>query len=117
MKKYLQLAENEKQLNKLKIEIRYNLGGTSWATYRPEPRGYYLHVTPIKREERGGMIYESFGAFTGAKCFLLEVSRKSASAEAKAEAIAEAEAPAVIDYVLRENGLHLAEAAEEGAAV
>ena len=46
------------------VNLRYDLGGISFATYQPKPRGYYLSIQPITVE--GG--FEKFVAFTGQAC-------------------------------------------------
>ena len=55
-------------------KLDYDLGGYNWATYKPKPRGYYLHIQPMEIE--GNMV--TFGAFTGYKMIIHEVDRKSA---------------------------------------
>lgn len=60
-------------VNALKIEVYYNLGGYNVWTYRSEPRGYYLLVLPVKRDG----IMESFEAFTGTRYCISQVSRQS----------------------------------------
>ena len=84
MKKYIELEPNNKATH-IKVETRYNLGGLGFASYTPEPRGYYLHVTPVTRYNRDGINWEQFTAFTGVKQCIKTVSRKSAKAEAEAE--------------------------------
>lgn len=71
----------------IKLEVYYDLGGYSYATYREKPRGYYVGVIPVEREDRGGYCLESFAAFTGGKLLLKECNRRSKKAEAEALAI------------------------------
>jgi hypothetical protein len=108
MKKYIPVKETEYATH-IKIELRYNLGGISWATYQPEKRGYYLHVTPVKRETRDGYALESFTAFTGYKQLVKEVTRKSVKAEAAAEAAAADILDIMVERVCRKNDLELAQ--------
>lgn len=108
MKKYIPVKESEKATH-LKIELRYNLGGLGFASYTPEPRGYYLHVTPVKRYNRDGVNWEQFTAFTGVKHCVKTVSRKSAKAEADAETAAAQIENNLVSWVLEKNGLELAE--------
>ena len=108
MIKYIPVRESEYATH-IKIELRYNLGGTSWATYQPEKRGYYIHVTPVKRETRDGYGLESFVAFTGYKQLVKEVTRKSAKAEAQAEAAAADIIDIMVERVCMKNGLELAQ--------
>lgn len=105
MKQYLNVKGSSE--NKVRLEMRYNLGGINYATYKEEPRGYYLHVTPVKLEERGGWKSESCMMFSGYKQLVESVSRKSKSAEARAEKNAESVKQQIIDKVLAENGWEL----------
>ena len=69
----IKLSDAARNINYLKVELRYDLGGFSVVTYRNNPRGYYLDVTPIAK----GDGWESFGAFTGVGGCILECTRKS----------------------------------------
>lgn len=104
MKRYIELEKNETATH-LKIETRYDLGGPNWAYGGTTKRGYYLHVTPVTRENRYGCTIESFAAFTGVKQLLKEVTRKSAKAEATAEDIAKNYIHDMVLYVCNSNGL------------
>ena len=108
MKKYIPVKESEYATH-IKIELRYNLGGFNCFTYAQEKRGYYLHVTPVKRETRDGYGLESFAAFTGYKQLVKEVTRKSAKAEAAAEAATADILDIMIERVCMKNGLELLE--------
>lgn len=108
MKKYIPVKENANATHIL-IETKYNLGGFNCFTYAQEKRGYYLHVTPVKRERRDGYTTESFTAFSGYKQLLQEVTRKSAKAEAAAEAAVEDILDIMVERVCRKNGLELAQ--------
>ena len=61
----------------LKAEIYYSLGGMNYFTYKNEARGYYMSISPVKREDRGSCVMESYTAFTGLKQLVVPVSRKS----------------------------------------
>lgn len=104
MKKYVELAANEKASH-LRIETRYDLGGPNWAYGGMTKRGYYLHVSPVTLERRNGYTMESYAAFTGCKQLLKEVSRKSAKAEAAAENIAKNYLHSMVLYVCESNDL------------
>lgn len=67
-----------------KIKVYYSKGGINCFTYRNEPRGYYLSVSPVKLEQRDGYSTETIVAFSGIKNILLEVNRKSNSSAQKA---------------------------------
>lgn len=104
---YLELVPNE-QATHLKVRLYYSLGGMNMFTYKQEPRGYYLSVTPVKREKRDYCTMESFAAFTGTKQLVLPVSRQSAKRMEQARKEAESMRAPLIDYVLADQGLTLA---------
>lgn len=106
--KLIKLKEN-KNANFLKIEVNYNLGGYNYFTYKSEPRGYYLSISPVQRYERDGIGFESYTAFSGVKLLLLEVSRKGKKAEAEAERIATEKEAELIEYVCNKNNLEVLE--------
>lgn len=69
----------------LKIQVYYDKGGMNYFTSRPEQRGYYASVTPVQVERRpGGIMVESYAAFSGVKMLVLPVQRQSPKAEAQA---------------------------------
>ena len=105
MKKFI-ATKNENVF--LKVEVYYNLGGMNYFTYKSEPRGYYLSVTPVERIDRGGYFVETQAAFSGYKTILKEVKRKSKKAETEAEQLAVKLMQSIIDAVLIEQGLELA---------
>lgn len=93
--------------NYLRIDLDYSKGGYNYFTYKQEPRGYYIHVSPVLREDRGGCVMESYAAFSGIKDCLLEVARKSNKAEAEALKLFEQAKEKYIDYILTKHGLTL----------
>lgn len=94
----------------IKIRLYYTLGGYNYFTYKREPRGYYLTVSPVEREEiRPGCWMEGFIAFSGYKHLVKEVTRQSKKAEAEAEQESAKLAPAMIERVCREYGLEIIE--------
>ncbi len=105
MKKYIALTTPTKNATHLLIELRYNLGGLNYFTYKQEPRGYYLSVSPVALEQRDGYTLESFTAFTGTKYLVKEVSRKSTKAEREAEQKAVELEKALINFVCTQNNL------------
>lgn len=109
MKKYIKVKANDKRVNNIKVEIKYSLGGINYATYRNEPRGYYLFVTPVELKDCGSYQTEMYSAFSGIKDCIKTVTRKSKKAEAEAERIAQTREKELINYVLAQNGLELAE--------
>lgn len=71
----------------LKVELYYSKGGNNVFTYKTERRGYYISVTPVKREMRNNVVLESFVAFTGLKQLLVPVERKSKKKEEEAQEV------------------------------
>lgn len=108
MKKYIDLIPNKKATH-LSVELIYNKGGYSFVTYKEEPRGYYLHVTPVTRYTRDGVQFESFTAFTGVKQCVKIVTRKSTKAEQEAEEAAKQIENALVSWVCGKNGLQIKE--------
>lgn len=106
MKKYFKIEET-KNANYIKLEMMYSLGGKNIWTGAEEARGYYIIVTPVKRDG----CWESFGAFTGVKKLIKPVKRQSAKAEAEAEEAAKMEEETLLGYVCSKNGLTLTEEA------
>jgi hypothetical protein len=82
--RYYKIKNGNRNATHLKAEIYYALGGTNVFTYRNEPRGYYLSVSPVERAERNGYTMESFTAFSGKKWIVLPVQRKSQKKMAEA---------------------------------
>lgn len=103
MLRYIELNENAAATH-IKIELRYDLGGYDCFNYTPKKRGYYLHVYPVTRERRDGYTLESFGAYTGTKYCVKEVTRKSAKAAAQAEENAQNYLNTLVTYVCQKNG-------------
>ena len=110
MKKYIPVSGNN-DVTHLRVELAYDIGGYNMMTYRPKPRGYYLTVVPVKREERYGCMMESFTAFTGYRQLLREVTRKSAKAEKLAEQTAEELVPIMVRKICEEMHLTVEEEA------
>ena len=80
MKKYypvLKTFNEAYEATHLKIEVKYEIGGYSYATHRETRRGYYVYVTPVRREDKGTYTMESACMFTGFKSLVKEVKRKS----------------------------------------
>lgn len=109
MKKYIPLPVPERKITHLKVEVYYTLGGMNYFTYKQEPRGYYLSVTPVERAERYGVSTEGFMAFSGTKKLVKPVSRKSEKAFQQAIEMAAAFENGLIRHVCTENGLPLPE--------
>ena len=104
----LPLAENTNKSTHLEINTYYSLGGVSYATYKNEPRGYYISVTTIKLDNSRGYTMVTTTAFSGAKRCMIECSRQSKKKAEEACNIKREEYQDMIDYVLEKNGLTLA---------
>lgn len=74
-------VNNNTQVTHLKAEIYYNKGGNNVFNGKTERRGYYMSISPVKRE-RG---FESYTAWTGLKMCVLEVGRASSKKANEAE--------------------------------
>ena len=107
MKKYIKVNDNPAKVTHLRIELYYNLGGFNCFTYKEEPRGYYISVTPVERANMSGYSTETVTAFSGIKQCVKQVTRKSAKAEAEAEKLAVDVMDNLVDYVCKKNGLNL----------
>lgn len=106
MKNYIKVSGSERT-NYLRIDMDYSKGGYNYFTYKNEPRGYYIHVSPVNREIRDGYTMESYTAFSGIKDCILEVTRKSKAAENQAAEIFERVKDRYIDFILDKYGLTL----------
>ena len=87
--------------SRIRLSVRYNLGGYNCFTYKTDPRGYYLHATPEHAYEHK----VNYVLGMGAKHLLLEVPRQSKERAAEACAKAERLAPQLVEWCCREYGL------------
>ena len=106
MKNYIKVSGSD-NTNFLRVDLDYSKGGYNYFTYKNEPRGYYIHVSPVKRENRDGCTLETFAAFSGVKDCILEVTRASKKAENQAADIFEQVKDKYINYILDKYGLTL----------
>ena len=106
MKNYIKVSGSERT-NYLRVDFDYSKGGYNYFTYKNEPRGYYIHVSPVNRENRDGYTMESYTAFSGIKDCILEVTRASKKAENQAAEIFEQVKDRYINYILDKYGLTL----------
>lgn len=101
-KEYIKIASNDHATH-LKCELYYDLGGINYFTYANEPRGYYVSVTPVKRDG----ILESFVAFEGYKQIVQPCSRKSKKQQEIAESKYTEIRDMLIERLIQENGYEL----------
>jgi hypothetical protein len=100
MKKYEPIEGSNKQL---KMEVYYDKGGMNYFNSKVEPRGYWLSMRQVERDTReNGVVMESYGMFSGAKAFLLEVKKKSEKSYERALVLAEDKIPELKSHVLAE---------------
>lgn len=109
MTKYIELQSKTINATHLRVDIDYNMGRYNYFTHQTEPRGYYIHVSPVAYSNNNGIITESYVAFTGIKYLLKEVTRKSAKAEKEAEQIAAQIEKNIIDIVCTKNNISVLE--------
>ena len=106
---YKELKPN-KGATHLRVEVYYSKGGINYFTYNNEKRGYYVQVSPVIREERGGCTIETYAAFSGYKRLVRETSKKLGKKAEKA--IVDASALTIgslVEAVLTMNELELAD--------
>lgn len=104
------LAANEKRV--IEISVRYNIGGINYSNYKQEPRGYYVHVQPIKIKDEASFTVISFRAFTGYKQFLFGVTRQSKKQAERAEILAREVLKEMVQQVMEEQGLEYVDEVE-----
>ena len=86
----------------IKTQVYYNKGGANHFSGRTEERGYYLSVSPVKREERDNIVIESFTAYSGVKMLILPVKRQSDKAYQQAVELAKEKEPALRQRILEQ---------------
>ena len=89
--------------NCIDLHISYNEGSRHWATGAVRPRGYYLHATPIERNEQSGITTMILGC--GVMDCLLEVTRRSDKQLEIATKIAESKAFTLLEWCRAEYGI------------
>lgn len=98
-KNYIKIDGTENDY--LRVEVYYSLGGMNYWNGKCEPRGYYLSVQRVTRENRDGYFTEGFTVGSGgARAFLLECKRKSDKLHAKAVEMAKAKEVEMCEAIL-----------------
>lgn len=59
----------------LKVVVSFRQGGLNYWDYKQEEKGYYLSVSPVKRENHDGYSTETSTLFTGYKSFIQTANR------------------------------------------
>ena len=98
------------KVNRLRVRLYYDLGGINYFTYKNEPRGYYLSVTPEEVSDRGnGFICVSTTMFSGIKALVKNVQRQSKKSAEEAIKLAEPKIQQLVDYVCNKEGIEVLE--------
>lgn len=63
------------EVSHLKVAVYHSKGGVNFATYKDDPKGYWLSVTPVMREEKGDFVWETMKGFSGYRCFICSGDR------------------------------------------
>ena len=85
----------------LECKLRYSKGGEG---YRPQPRGWTLHVQPMSRlRPEPGVVINRYTPTEGVRRFVHEVGRASMKGRRDAIAKAEAMLPGLIAFCLDHN--------------
>ena len=72
-KVYEKDSRSQNENEKIKVELRYDLGGYNCFTYKQESRGLYLSISPVTI----GDYFETYVGFSGIKFLVKELGRKS----------------------------------------
>ena len=91
----LKMIPTGKEHEYIEVSVYYKKGGVNMFTYREEPRGFWLSVSKVQKEESWTKRF----LFEGRKMFLLEVKRFSQKAMDKAVEIAEGKYREMVERV------------------
>lgn len=105
MKDYIKVNDTQH----IEVSVYYSKGGMNYWTYKNEPRGYYLSVTPVVRRIGNGFVSTEYQCFSGTKVLLNEVSRKSKSAYNKALESYKGELGRLMEHVISKNKIEVTE--------
>ena len=108
-KKYIPVKSNNSNsnINHIKLEVYYSLGGMNYFTYRNEDRGYYVSVTPVERVNHGDYFTESVLLGSGVKKLIKPVYRKSDKAADDAVTVSKNYWHDLIMYVCDDDNLEV----------
>ena len=107
----LELVNPEKPGTTLDVECYYDLGGPNPFSGRFDPRGYFLSVSPVTREEN----WKSFTAFSGIRTCLQPANRFSQKTleQVAATALQSGLYPKLVAAVCEKNKVVLVEGQEK----
>ena len=94
---------------KLEVTVSYSKGGMSYWDYKDYPRGYWLHVSPVKIEGR----FKTYMMGSGLKRFVVAAKRFGAKALDRAAVEALPLVDETVAAVCAKEGLTLASEARE----
>ena len=100
--KYIPISGHE--VNYLRVDVYYSLGGDNYYTGTPDARWYYLAVSPVFREDKGEYATESAVLGRGYKMFLKAVKRRSSKAMEDALLLAQEQEEHLVYRVATEHG-------------
>ncbi len=89
----------------LQINVYYDKGGINMFSGKNEPRGYWLSVRPVERDEKS----VSFSITEGLRVFLLEVKKRGEKNDQQALKLSEEKQGEVVGAVAAKYGLELAQ--------
>ena len=75
--KPIPLNENSHGYTHIDARIYYDKGGYTYSCYDNEPRGYYLSIFPVKKENRDGYVITQGSPRDGIRYFLKDAARFS----------------------------------------
>ena len=90
--------------HKVEVKVAYNKGGYNYFTYGTDPRGYWLHVTPVEYDGP----FKKYMMGAGLKRFVAEAKRFGAKGLAAAATEAAALVDETVAAVCAKEGLTLA---------
>ena len=84
----------------IEVQVRYSLGGQSFLSGGTNPRGIYIHVTPVTLERHNGYVSRCYSLFgnlirSGTKILAMELKRKSDKHLLAVAEIVDSMAPAI----------------------
>ena len=92
-----------------RLQVYYSKGGHNMFTFKEEPRGIYVSLSPMKVEVKDNNIrIESFTVLSGTKFFALELKRASPKKLAAVASALDADAPAIASLFLTDRDAALA---------
>lgn len=93
------------KVNNVRVSLYYSLGGINYFTYKNEPRGYYVSVSPEYVEHKDGYTATEYRAFSGFKDVLVECTRQSKARAEEAKEIFNERLNEYVDYICKHDGL------------